>query len=310
MKRIVCLGLALIVSSFGQESQAREYVISPELLRSHGDMLLAIGEDTQHLRNGQLQQDQRQTKIFESLEKLTKMMVSVCEIGAEFTARQPENLKGIEYLLRDLVDEKTRQVRETHRLILERISDGEKLSREEREYVQRLSVQTAAMSRSMTELRESIIPRMFGSVEEKLRKIDDIEIKVIVLERELQDKIDSICDRIAALENKVNGHGNELYQPVKPVGFTYGQSVLTNPMPNMEDIPAMPVTKGWRSINGTAWEPEGYATHKQLCSNPSPGPENVYFDTRELTDRGWISVRRYGDMFQDCSGRIVMVLKR
>lgn len=241
------------------------------------------------------------SEIKKALADLTQLRVSPCELQSELYAKVSRDPKRIEYVLRDLVDEKTRQIKLGQELILQRLATQRRLDDADRKAVFSLAVQVASQSNSMTELRESIIPKMFDGIEAKLGRIPKVEEKIDILDLQLRKRIDSICDRLAKLEEAENRRANEgdRYAMNRPAVLDRNPSVLPPEQPR--------ASVQWRSVNGTSWEPEAYATSEQLCSNPTPGPKNVYFDRGVHTERGVVQVRSYGDMWQNCDGRIVMV---
>ncbi len=276
-----------LVGTINNSLQANEIVIDPRLDAALGKYLMERKIDVTN--NGK--------KLDEVLRLLTERRVSPCELSSELGAKGPADLKKIEYLLRDIVETKTRQIEISYRLILERLATRKPLDESDRQAVKRLAIQTAAMSTSLTELRESIIPKMFDGITAKLDRAVEIQDKVDFLDLELRRNVASICDRLAVLEDDYRQrqqYGSDYQVMMQPQLNNLGPSAITEP----------------RSVNRTKWEPQGYATSEQLCSNPKPGPTNVYFDTDILTSQGWKPHRHFGDIWIDCSGRIVMILKK
>ncbi|WP_153558152.1 hypothetical protein [Roseimaritima sediminicola] len=303
MKKRFWVVLLFICIQIQQTTVANEPRISPDLLRSVATWIDGDRKDMNRLFDGQDAQRVRDQTIIGLLRKLSAQQFSVCELNAALIARNPETMKKLEYLLKDLVEQKNRQIDETQKLILQRMRVTEALTQEDRLRIQRLAVETASMSTSLSELRESIIPKMFDEADAKLQRVDDIEIKIDLLELELRTKIDSICDRLAAVEREQQRL--RTYRAAKPSTDSYGGSVLQPRLTEPRHFSEIIAATQWRSVNGTQWEPERYATSAQLCANPRLRWENVIFDVRV----NGLPHRRYGDIWIDCSGEIVMVLK-
>lgn len=225
----------------------------------------------------------------EILKKLSELDVSPCEVTSEFNAKNPATESQIRFLLTDIVESKLQGIRVAEEMILKKIGVTERLSQKDRLAVKNLAVRVAANSMSITELKEEVIPQLFRNARENIDRVKEVDIKVELLELQLR-RLDSICDKVAILwAERTEQQGN--------------QRIVARPNPEANDTE-------WRSINGTDWEPQAYATSEQLCSNPKAGPTNVVFDTNILTNSGWVRHRHYGDMWIDCSGKRVMVLKR
>lgn len=224
------------------------------------------------------------------LERLTELMVSPCELSSEFRGKLPRTVSETRYVLNDLVEKKLQAVRLAEEMILKQLDVQRAINDKDRESVRDLAIKVAANSMTLSELRESIIPKLFKAAGENLDRVNAIDIKLDLLELELR-RLDSVCDKVEILwrerQERVAG------KPQLPE-------------------PGAPEPKGetvWRTVNGTKWEPQAYATMKELCRNPRPGPSDVVFDTIRRTNHGWMSHRYYGDIWVDCSGRVVMVLK-
>lgn len=247
-----------------------------------------------------------------ALTLLTEMQVSPCVLKEELYFRQPGTLKKIEYLLRDLVDEQARRVETSERAILQRLSKNEQLGASDRKLVRDLAIKVAANSMSLTELREEVIPGIFVDLDAKLARVHELDVKVDLIELQLH-RLDSVCDKVAVLweerQQRLMGDGD--YAVLKQPNLdSIGNSVLTNPT-NSLVRPDSPISSGeWTNVTRTAWEPDGYNDSVKLCSNPSPGPARAYFDTNVHENGRWVAIRRYGAMYQNCDGQIIMVVTK
>jgi hypothetical protein len=245
-----------------------------------------------------------------TLELLTILQLSQCELISELKAHTPRDSTRLSYLLDDLVDRKNRQIELSEKMIIERIAPEASLTDTDRELIHRLAVRIAATSMSVAEIKEKIIPRMFEHNTERFKRLDAIQDKVDLLDLELRRTMESICDRLAVLEEdyrrRMNSN-NDLQVVQRPNLESFGQSVLVEQNRNNSNSSN---NHQWRRINGTAWEPQGYATSEQLCSNPTLKWKNVYFDTNIKEHGIWRPHRHYGDIWIDCSGKILMVLAK
>ncbi|MEL6109979.1 MAG: hypothetical protein AAFU85_28540 [Planctomycetota bacterium] len=201
------------------------------------------------------------------------------------------------------------------KLISERLDIQETASSADRKTLRELAVKVASTSTSLSEMREEILPEMFSfEVEAKLKRVTELSDKVDFLDLELRRKVESICDRLAEMNDRLSRlEGRQLGSGVVQAGYDerYGMSIMDEPRTNERVRPIRAIERSrLQTVNRTAWEPEAYASTKELCSNPSPGPQNVYFDTQVLTNGVWRRTRHFGDMYQDCSGRIVMVIRK
>lgn len=262
---------------------ARANQISPTLQKVILDYAVQNGSDVSETKKNT-------EKI---LEKLNELQVSPCELSSELRAKNPESQSQIRYLLGDIVESKLQGIRAAEEQILLRVGNAERLSENDRVAIKRLAIGIASNSTSLTELKEDLLPRLFREVGDNLNRVNAVDLKVDLLELQLR-RFDTICEKVAILWAERDRKNENQY------------SVLRANYEQNNDLSEV----NWRSVNGTQWEPEAYATSEQLCSNPTPGPTNVVFETHILKNQGWVKHRHYGDIWTDCSGKIVMVLKK
>ncbi len=288
MKRRLYLlcSIIVLIGIGGSKTQAEH--VSEGLQQVVLDYAIKLGKDTSETKK----------MVERVLEQLTQLKVSPCEVSSELNAKNPGSEQQIRYLLSDIVETKLQSIRAAEEIIQLRLGKQESLTENDRAAIKQLSIEIASSSMSITELKEEIIPSLFQAVGKNLNRVNEIDLKVDLLELQLR-RLDSICDKVAILWEE-RSKEKETVTEYKMLRPDYEQNFT----------PSLNVRKDeWRSVNGTKWEPQAYASSQQLCKNPKPGPTNVYFDARIHTQNGLISHRYYGDIWVNCSGQIVMVVR-
>lgn len=284
--------------AFVQPADGRDRLIDPRLEKALSDFA-----EYNKLRFDRGDADRR--SIREKLEKLTQLEVSSCELLSELVANQPGNPERVGYVLSDLVEEKLRQVDLTQEIILRKLRSQRSVRDEQMILVRRLAVQIAAQSSSITELRESIIPKVFSGIEAKLERLSTLEDKLDALDLQRRREIDSICDRLDRLEEANRSRGENDYRTQRPLLEDSGESILDRPTPRVVPMPTETFGSGG-SVTSTDWEPDGYTFNVDLCPTARLQFKNVYFDCGLIVNGVSRPVRVFGDIWTNCDGRVIM----
>ncbi|MDX1926107.1 MAG: hypothetical protein SFV81_06295 [Pirellulaceae bacterium] len=163
----------------------------------------------------------------------------------------------------------------------------------------KLAKKIAGTENSESFVAERVLPFVRQELKNQQQEINEAQAAVRLVKLMYEKEFGSLCDRVKQHSTLLEDHESRISLLEQNSG---GNRVASKPVIEANAIE-------WSSINRTEWEPQGYATHKELCANPKPGPQNVYFDTIIRTNRGWVPHRYFGDIWIDCSKRVVMVLR-
>lgn len=306
----VLLTTSLLVTSRANASEL-EQQLQNEVLR----WATTIGEDVRHCREST-------AKIVSTL---AQWKVSPCELSSELGARQPQSTTKLRHVLNDLLERQQREYTESLKILEDKLDRQGKISEQNKQELSKVAFELAMQSASLSEIKDELIPNLFAELSEKLDRVEDFDIKITLLLGQLA-RLDSLCERMAATENKVREHSGRIarledrrYEMSRPV-INYGASVLESggKHSGIEGLLQSDIRNGIgferksepRSVNGTNWEPQIYSDSMKYCANPTEGPTNVFFDVKILLNGRWVAARHYGDMWRNCSGQNVMIREK
>ena len=248
-----------------------------------------------------LQKDQiGQTEILkEQLKTLTEFKVSVCLLNDWLRSIDPkikERNGKIDYLLGDKIDEHMRVVNQTQKAIASRIGMKSKTKDETDKVIRELAVTIAANELSLRTIENEEIPKLFESSGKLIKEVESLDSKVEVLSIKYRADFDSLCDRVSRIERdliNMKGTGQVSNASwVQPASGAY-----TTNAPERE------------SYTQQRWQPDAYVSTSALCPNARLKESSYTYYARVHTPNGVVTKEMFGDVYINCGGKIVMVLR-
>jgi hypothetical protein len=248
-----------------------------------------------------LQHDQiGQTEILkEQLKTLTEFKVSVCLLNDWLRSIDPkikERNGKLEYLLGDKIDEHMRVVNQTQKAIASRIGLRSKTKDETEKILRELAVTIAANELSLRTIENEVIPKLFESSGKLIKEVESLDSKVELLSIKYRADFDSLCDRVSLIEREIQG--------------MKGASQVSNASWEQPTSSAYTTNAPERASYTTQrWQPDAYVSTSALCPNARLKESSYTYYARVHTPNGVVTKAMFGDVYVNCGGKIVMVLR-
>jgi hypothetical protein len=243
--------------------------------------------------------DQKEV-MSEVLSELSSLKVTQCLLvswlkGFEFSGQSSRT--KLEYFLEDRVREQKNTVNSTYKLLLTRLGKRESNNALASERLKELAIMIAANEVSFSAIEKETLPNLFAKVEGAIAKIADLETRVEFLDLKYKDQFKSLCDRVENLEADVNRLKNQ-YRERSTSGSSAPKSLL---------IPQSPASS---SISIQKWQPMAYFDLANICKTATLLERDYTYNATVVYSNGQrATVQRFGDVYKDCGGKIVMVLR-
>jgi hypothetical protein len=251
------------------------------------------------MKNVRQEQLGQTRKLDEQLETLTKLKVSSCLLVdwlKSISLKLDHPGAKFEYLLGDKVDEHQRVVDETYKDLASRLRIDTNTSPEIELQIRALAISVAANELSLRTIKNEVIPSLFESTKKTTERIVTVDAKLDHLALKYRADYQSLCSRMAKLERemaKLKDQGQD-----RPPNWE--QPVL---LPRNLPLPIKSVPSNQK------WQPDAYVTSSVLCTRAVLKESNYTYYARVHTDNGIVVEVKAGDIYIDCGGKVVMVLR-
>lgn len=280
--------LVMICSLRGEAKE--DFQIDPELQMILGNYM----EDLQREQIGQRE------ILKDFLEKASGFKISKCLFIEWLKTVDPaiKNRNGrLDLLLGDKIDGHQRVVEETYDYIAGMVDAKPRATGRVDEQIQDLAIKIAANQDSLRTIKTNVIPKLQELSTQNLREIRSIDAKIRVLDLTYRAEFELLCERVARLEREV-----QLFQERGQV------------QPATWDKPAFNSNGEIRSINyeyptQQRWQPDAYVSSTGLCPRAVLKESNYTYYARVHTPDGIITRPMHGDIYINCGGKVVMVLR-